>query len=904
MTAQTQAQPQSTNGCASCPLMVAVLPLRYAIGPTDYTGDLLKGLDFPDLPDTFPAAGPQYHHIEGKPLNYLPRLLRDGWFYVWVDAEQRLVEYTVSNGQLSETTRGGPVVDTRTLAYFSVPAGDSIGTAWSPVKWPDDHFETLADNADERDRHLRTLTPGNSAQSTTLTEGVFTSLPEVTDSSGFDWSNQLPVIPAWPTLNRQMSRYDQKAAVVVDDPWGVMHDLAGLIRLAQEEQEAIRSRRGADWGLAGVIRELQSSDRQLQRKLPDLTDYEALQQAWQDSDETQDHYEATLTALVDAWANWLATLNCEGVGTLHSACKSFDLAQENSRGILEDHFAISLTGPTALSRGAAAVLRAMSLQGDHTPWLWYVLLGLREKLTLGEIEKLVDLSDQLADAGNDMSAATAAFVYAINNRLGRLNLHMPAAPIDAFFTAISPSAGVGLKNLPNDPGPVGSGFMLAALSRTGQELMSENVDRVIANQWLSEAAGSVEPATLPAPANDPAGAKVTILRTRANPYSHVGPPESLASSARTNPYTWEDAVFKKAKLRSFLVVLTGINVMQAAADWGEKGNVESRVRLAGSASGLLAAVTSVHHKLSELNWKGRLSKHTNPGALSHAWGMGASAFAAVTAGFDIIIFGMSALESYESGDFDTAGLKAGLAGVSAGQLHLAVTAFRAYREARAVALGLETATAVRGLSRLGGWFTALSIGLTATLIGGLVTRYYIENTPLEDWVANTRFGSMPAEWAGDFTREMQHLYNAVFPIKLRLVNSQELNPRTGNQVPLCMLLLELPGQSELSDEMIHFKGMELLDGSVYRAAAWTEEAIRNLFGEAEQAQWFNRNTKAVEWSGEDFDRHQGTRVHTPVGTAVYRRIYHDKDRIEGLEGVLTYQPQPGLTMPPLGVTLS
>lgn len=139
---------------------------------------------------------------------------------------------------------------------------------------------------------------------------------------------------------------------------------------------------------------------------------------------------------------------------------------------------------------------------------------------------------------------------------------------------------------------------------------------------------------------------------------------------------------------------------------------------------------------------------------------------------------------------------------------------------------------------------------------------------------------------------------------MRLENTRELNPRTGDFVPLCMLILELPGQSELSDEMIHFKGTELLDGAVYRAAAWTEEAIRDLFSETEKAQWFNRNRKAVEWSGEDFDRHQGTRVHTPVGTAVYRRIYHGKDRIEGLEGTLTYQPQPGLTMPPLEVALS
>ena len=894
---------QAESSCATCPLMVSVLPLRYAIGPADYTGDLLSGLDFPALPEAFPATGPRYHQLEGKPLHYMPRLLRDGWLYVWVEMEQRLVEYKVSNGQLSETSRGGPVIDTRTLAYFFVPAGDPIAIAWSPVQWPDTHYKKLASSADDRAQHLRELTPGSGSQSAVLTESLYNSVPELTDSSAFDWSNQLPITPLWPNLNRQMSRHDQQATVIVDDSWGVIHDLASLIRLAQEAQETARAHNGEKWGLAGVIRELSKNDAQLRQKLPELTDFTALQQAWRESDDTQRHYETTLTKLVDAWASWLATLNCEGVGTLHSACEGFDLANQSSRDILEDHFSIGLTGPTYLSPGAAAVGRAMALKGEHTPWLWYVMLGLKDKLTLGEVEKLVNLSDQLVNAGEGMGTAIAAFVSAINNNLTRLNLHMPTAPTDAFFTAISPVAGAELHNLPDNVGYLGSGFMMAALSRTGQELVGESVDKFTSNQWLSEAAGTAKPTKLPDLAEGKAGEKVTVLRTKAANYSHFGAATNPSHAMRANPYTWDDAVFKKAKLRSFLVVLTGLNLVLARSEWSANESPKTGVFGLGALFGFGTAFTSVHHKLSELNWKEGLSTQTNPEAHSHTWGMRASFLAASTAAFDVIIFGMSAFESYKAGDFDTAGLEVGLAGVSAGQLNLAVTAFRAYREARAAVLAGETATAVRALSRLGGWFTALSIGLVATLIGGLVARYYIENTPLEDWVANTRFGTMPAGWAGNFMKEMQHLYKSVFPIKLRLETAPHLNPRTGDHANICMLLLELPGQTKLGDTMIHFKGHEQLSSAAYRALAWSEEQIRSLFSDEEQERLLNPEKKAVEWTGEDFDRHQGTHVNTPVGTVVYRRIYHGKDQIKGLEGTLIYEPQPGLTMPPLEVSL-
>lgn len=894
---------QAESSCATCPLMVAVLPLRYAIGPTSYTGELLNGLELPDLPRTFPSVVHRYRSLQDRPLGYVPRLLRTGWLYVWVGAEDRLIEYQITSGLLKETPRGGSIVDSRQLSYLQVPSGDPIALNWSPVKWPDSHYQKLADNAAERAKHMREIVPGSSSQSLTFTESVYDSLPEVIASSDFDWAGNLPTIPFWPNLDRQMNRLEQQAVALVDDPWGVIHDLAALIRLTQESQEARRAEHGDKWGLAGVIRELSNGDAQLRQKLPELTDYRVLQETWREADKSQLDYENIMTALVDSWAEWLGTLNCEGIGTLHSACESFDLADGTSRDLLEDYFSISLMGPTYLSRGAAAVGRTMALKGEHTPWLWYTLLGLKDKLTLGEIEKLVTLGEHLSEAGDDIGAAMATFVNAINKGLIDLNLHMPAAPTEAFFSAISPVAGAELNNLPDRVGPLGSGFLVAALSRTGTELAVENVDRIKVNQWLSEAANTARPSKLPAANDADAGRKVPVFWVQAAKYSHHGPSVVNLTSGLTNPYTLEDAIFKKAKLRSFLVVLTGLNFLHAGSDWLEKEDLKTRTTMVGSVLGTVAAYSSIHHKLSELNWSDGLSESANPEALSHAWGIAASGLSAATVAVDIIVFGLSAFESYKQGDFDTAGLELGLVAVSAGQLHLSVTAFRAYREARAVALGAQTASAVRGLSRLGGWFTALSIGLTATLVGGLVTRFYIENSPLEDWVANTRFGVMPAKWSSDFVGEMQQLYKAVFPIKLCFLNSLELNPRTNEHVQICMILLELPGQSKLSDEMIYFKGFEKLETPAHQTQAFNDEEIRKLFTEEQQEKLLSPEFRFVEWNGEDFDQHLGTRVSTSIGTVVYRRIYHGKDRIEGLEGTLIYQPQPGLTMPSLEVDL-
>ena len=61
--------------------MTAFLPLRYAIGPMRYEGELLAGLELPDLPVLFPNID-RYTDLQDRNLGLVPRFLRDGWLYV------------------------------------------------------------------------------------------------------------------------------------------------------------------------------------------------------------------------------------------------------------------------------------------------------------------------------------------------------------------------------------------------------------------------------------------------------------------------------------------------------------------------------------------------------------------------------------------------------------------------------------------------------------------------------------------------------------------------------------------------------------------------------------------------------------------------------------------------------
>ena len=68
---------QKKTRVGTCPLFAAVLPLRYALGPTTAVDVSAYGL--PALNGQFPESGPRHPDLSKHALNYTARLLRDGW---------------------------------------------------------------------------------------------------------------------------------------------------------------------------------------------------------------------------------------------------------------------------------------------------------------------------------------------------------------------------------------------------------------------------------------------------------------------------------------------------------------------------------------------------------------------------------------------------------------------------------------------------------------------------------------------------------------------------------------------------------------------------------------------------------------------------------------------------------
>ncbi|TWC48882.1 hypothetical protein FBY04_1233 [Pseudomonas sp. SJZ080] len=86
----------------------------------------------------------------------------------------------------------------------------------------------------------------------------------------------------------------------------------------------------------------------------------------------------------------------------------------------------------------------------------------------------------------------------------------------------------------------------------------------------------------------------------------------------------------------------------------------------------------------------------------------------------------------------------------------------------------------------------------------------------------------------------------------------------------------------LTDDMILFEGEEVW--------GW-------IFG-------YGGKREKVKWTGNGFDRHEGSRVATEEGVAVYRRVYHvDRNgrALKSINGMLSYSPLEGMTLPPIEI---
>lgn len=883
-----QAPHPSGSIVAACPLLSAVLPLRYALGPTLPVDTSAYGL--PPLQGVFPNIGVYFESLQGRSLNYTTRLLRDGWLYVWQSGLKQMIEYRVNRATFTQTPRAGKIIDGRKLPYLLLPSGESAMLAWSPTQWSDNQFAAAKTKADVRQRVMRAFMPGAapfSGQARTVHERI----GDYMDATWYGWSCEPSTThrPDWPQLLDDMQRCEQQSYALIDDPWGVLLDLAELLRACQQAFKVTREIHGENWAMAGVIKSLAESDPQIDGQLRSMTNYRKLQTAWQEQTQEEDEYSVDVRRLSELWAAWFNTLAERGPASLDTACGHFDITQPAPRAELELHFAAACLGPATTGPGAQAIANALMLQQKAgKPWLVWSLLGLGKRLGIGEVSSIAGLADGARDNGDSALAEARKLAELLNKAAGGLARHVQGTLLEALFAALAPIAGLSLRQTDNGSNAAGRLYLAAALARSQQRLAIEAVTQRQVGEWMSDLMDTRP--RLPANLRH---TPLSVAVSDALPFFRLLPAKDLPAltghlAADVNlkgMFDLSKGAMEKAPIKCLVALVAGVNFA-----WGGvqvlDGTTKSRLNFLSGLSGISSATSAMVQKVTEVDWEVTIRaagthSFSSQAALSKALGVGATTafLQSVTSGLDVLVFGIEAMESYQTGDIDTASINAGLTLASAANLRLYVKSFRAIRAARAAVIAGEAAAIGRGIS-VAPHLAARALGWTILIVGGVIARQYTQDTPLEAWIKHTRFGTHPAEWANSYEKSMTELYKIVFPISLQAYRLNELNPYRGMQT-ITYVLLHLPGRDVLSEDMIYFKGHE----------TWG-----SFFG-------LGGTRRAVEWTGKHFDHHSGTRVTTEPGVAVYRRVYHEENSLEldAISGELSYSPVEGLTLPPIEI---
>nr|WP_298116390.1 toxin VasX [uncultured Pseudomonas sp.] len=943
---------------AVCPLLTAVLPVRYAIGPIDPRNPSsldAATLGLPGLEGQFPDLGPDHPQLQDRPLGYVPRMLRDGWLYLWEESLRELSEYQVEASQLTLSGRGG-AQDQASLAYLMLEAGAPVLLAWSPVRWSDEQFAEAEQQAEARQRTMRELVPGVgpfSGQVQVLHPQIGDVRPE-----NFRWSSA-PQPSYWlleePPLKR-LNRCEQQHYALLDDPWGVLFDLASLLRVRNQAFDKLNRHRADDWSVAAVLKSVSDSDDEVRKNLASLVDMPYLQRTLQEQEREHEALDNDRRRIADAWAAWFSTWGDQPPSSLASACEHFDIAQADARDTLEASFAAACLGPAATSSGLKAIELALDpASTPGKPWLLWAVLGVRERIDPGQLKQLLQVPENLAPVADDLSKGAAnmgramALVAALNDGGGRLERLTPAHGGEPLFAALSPILGGRLRSLAEQLHPLAYNLMTAMLARSQQRMELEQLPRYDALRWLNEQMGQahnksqrrslkkrieqiereqartpstgtsalpeksptasqVEEAvphlrvvsnTPPAPAHPQPGYGSEAPRVPAAPAKPTVVLPSLGSQAgKVGLPRNIGELLDEAPLKTLIAIVAVWNLERVGSTWADDRTAKNFIAAGSAFMATLTASAAVLQQLADSDWQKHVAQagKVNPEAqklLANALGAGAVAmlFQAITAGIDVFYYGWQALDAYRAGDLDTAAVSAGLAGANLAYARVSVQAMRALRIARAAVLAGEAEALATGIRVLSLPLRLSLLGLTITILLGLISLFYTHDTPLEQWLKQTRFGRRPADWAGDFAGTMRAFYQVVLPVRLSLESWNEQNPRTGAIVEERRLYLRLPGQKEYRQGMVSFDGVE----------EWKHET--GLFGSASRC-------IPLVWSEEDpipFDLDTGSRVTPePDGSVRLRRAYHEQglESLVGVRGSLTYQPIDGLYLPPIDIDLS
>lgn len=936
---------------ATCPLLAAVLPLRYAIGPIETRNPSTLDaatLGLPALNGNFPEMGPEHASLKDRPLGYVPRALRDGWLYVWEDSLKALSEYRVDAAMLKPTARGAPAPDTTTRAYLMLEAGAPVLMAWSPIRWSADVFAELESQPAKRQRMMRSLTPGVAPFSGSV-QAVHGQIGDL-KTEHYTWSIAARKASYWllqdPPL-KPMQRCEQQHFALVDDPWGVLGDLAALVRERRIAFTKLNKHRNDEWATAELIQSVADSDEVIRSNLASMIDVPQLQKVLKQPAMALDALDADLRRLTECWARWFETLEGGMPSHLDSACAMFDLTQPDQRDLLEIHFACSCLGPSATPLGVKTLERELdAAQPREQPWLLWALLGATRKIDPGTLKQALHLPEALAEVTDAPGAAArlaraTAFATAVNLAADQVQALNPARGGDPLFAVLSPSLGGRLRSLSEQIHPLAYNLMTAMLVRSAQRLEVDSLSRVDAIGWLNEqidqahnkgqlrrlrkqlekeirnqARAAREAVGLSPPAKTPTATQVeeAIPHFRVVPAPEAAPPHpspgdgSDAPRAPGKPGTTLpplsgkaarlslggprniSELLNEAPLKTLIAFVSVWNLAEVANAWLKDSSAKSLVSLASASMAALTAVTAVSQKLADVRWEQHVGKTgafdpASRKVLSDALGLGGFSmlFQSITAGLDVFSYGWQALDAYRAGDLDTAAVSLGLAGANLAYAHVSLRAMRALRLARTAVLTGESAALSTGIRVLSLPLRLSLAGLVGTILIGMVSLLYTKDTPLESWLKQTRFGTRPADWSGSLTGTLEAFWRIILPVSLILERRQGLNTR-GQWVNEMALVLHLPGQSEYQQGMVTFDGYE----------EWEDLSLNR------------RWCVPLVWERDDpipFD----TQICTPydrqdAGGVWLRRAYHNRlDRIVAIRGSLTYYPAEGLSLPAIDI---
>jgi hypothetical protein len=779
---------------------------------------------------------------------------------------------------------------------------------------------------------MRSFTPG-AAPFSGQAKGIHEKIGDYMHSESFKWScvPNTGHRPNWPALLGNMQRCEQQNYLVIDDAWGVLVDLAGLIRARQKGFTARRAARADDWATAGMLKSLSESDNQLKSELPGITRYRQLVAIWQEQESEQTAYDDDLRRLATNWVDWFASMAQQGPASLDTACGHFDISQPMARSELETSFAAACLGPSATSLGAKAIEQALTPSGQAgSPWLLWALLGVSKRLSPGEIKLLLHVVESSADVMPDTAALSraVAFSLALNQSVEKLLTHKPAQAMEAFSVAVAPAAGGGLNRLMQQADDVSMLYLVSSLARSNQRMTVDQASPREVGLWVSRVMGS-KPLTAP----KRAGFNITPIATgvsRAQPffcvvaapatapahpqpgYGSNVPPGGGSKPANLPPIQKPevtrlpsiDEMLEKAPLKTLIFLVAAVNLVWVGNAWADDRSLKNVV---GGLSGLLGTVTAysaVRQKVAEVNWSAAVKSTGSTSASAHtllveALGLGAatSFLQGVTASIDTVYFGVQALESFRANDYDHASVSLGQAVGSAALARVSLQLMQTYRAAQAAAL-LGNAVAVAEGVAVAPTLQTRVLALAITLCGLALASLYTKDSPVAAWVKGTRFGNYPQPWAKTHNSTMLEYYRVVMPVKMNLERWQDINPR-GSQWNVewrneVRLYLRLPGQHQYRQGMLSFHGQE----------DWVLESASILD--------FKRQgiCKPLVWAEDQpipFDPDTGSRLPPePDGSLRLRRAYHlsEGSELAGVKGTLIYQPIDGLYLPPIEIEVS